>query len=92
MKTKQRMSIATLALLLWASLAQAAEVVDITNQNLSSYPYQAAPNDANSGDAEQGGGARLDKENKQQNKASSTQYQKFRIHMLEQRPDMDGNQ
>lgn len=91
MKSTSVISVATFALLLVASVAQAGNDSDIMNQNLSKRPYQAAPSEPKADAADQWDGATLVKDVDSQDKSGPTQYQKFRINMFGQRPYMDGN-
>ena len=94
MKSKRLIGLTTLALLLTAGVTQAGDDSDhnIVNQNLSKRPYQEAPATTTANKAESWEGATLVKDEASEKKAGPTQYQKFRIHMLGQRPYMNGNE
>ncbi len=94
MKSTSRIGLAGLALLFAVSVTYAGEDSDgnIINQNLSKRPYQEAPAASSANKADHWDGATLVKEAPGEKKASPTQYQKFRINMLGQRPYMNGNE
>jgi len=94
MKSINMIVATTMALLLTTGLTQAADETNqnIINHNLSKRPYQEAPAAATVNKADEWEGATLIKEEATEKQAGPTQYQKFRIHMLGQRPYMQGNQ
>lgn len=94
MKSIHLIAATTMALLLSTGLTQAADDTSQNNinHNLSKRPYQEAPAAAAVTKAEEWEGATLIKEESSEKQAAPTQYQKFRIHMLGQRPYMHGNQ
>ncbi|OYZ09434.1 MAG: hypothetical protein B7X95_07970 [Methylophilaceae bacterium 17-44-8] len=94
MKSINHIGIVTMVLLLTAGVSQAGDDSDhnIINQNLSKRPYQQVPVESTANKADHWEGATLVKEVPEDKKASPTQYQKFRINMLGQRPYMNGNQ
>jgi hypothetical protein len=93
MKSMRLMGVVALTLLLATGVAGAGDDSNhhIINQNLSKRPYQEAPKAADAEKSGQFEGATLVTEEGGEKKAGPTQYQKFRIHMLGQRPFMDGN-